>query len=86
MKDETNSNKIGMFPRFFNSAAALSGYALSILFYAYPSVSLNPGSWREALLPPNAHAMVGTAQQQSLPAAEEQIILLFEQNTPSVSN
>eukprot|EP01036_Dinobryon_divergens_P027096 gene27096-35811_t len=62
----------------------MSGYVLSNLFFADPSLSLKPSSWMEALLPPNTHAMVSIAPQQSLPAAEEQIIRLFEQSTPSV--
>ena len=83
MKDETN--KSGWFPssRSFNAATAISGYALSVFLFACPTISnLNPSSWREALLPP---AMASTISLQSLPEAEEQIIRLFEQSTPSVS-
>ena len=87
MKEETNKNKFGIFHSSFNAAAAaMSGYVLSNLFFADPSLSLKRSSWMEALLPPNTHAMVSIAPQQSLPAAEEQIIRLFEQSTPSVSN
>ena len=83
MKDETN--KSGWFPsnRSFNAATIISGYALSVFLFACPTIgNLNPSSWREAFLPP---AMASTTSLQSLPEAEEQIIRLFEQSTPSVS-
>ena len=82
MKDGTN--KFGWFhsSSSFNAAAAISGCALSVFLFAYPMISLNPNSLREALLPP---AMASTTSQKSLPEAEEQIIRLFEQSTPSVS-